>query len=161
VHRIETALDAWAEDDSVAMLVIDAAGEKAFCAGGDIAEMYATGTAGDFDYGRRFWADEYRMNAKLFNFPKPVATFLQGFTMGGGVGVGCHASHRIVCDTVPHRHAGMRDRPGAGCGRLPDPGARARSAGRIPRRDGGAHGAGDAIYAGFRRLPRALRRGRR
>jgi hypothetical protein len=46
--------------------------------------MYATGTAGDFAYGRRFWADEYRMNAKLFNFPKPVATFLQGFTMGGG-----------------------------------------------------------------------------
>jgi enoyl-CoA hydratase len=79
--------------------VIDAAGEKAFCAGGDIAEMYATGMAGDFDFGRRFWADEYRMNAKLFNFPKPVVTFLQGFTMGGGVGAGCHASHRIVCDT--------------------------------------------------------------
>ena len=83
---IERALDAWAGDDAIAMLVIDAAGEKAFCAGGDIAEMYATGSAGDFDYGRRFWADEYRMNAKLFNFPKPVATFLQGFTMGGEIG---------------------------------------------------------------------------
>jgi enoyl-CoA hydratase len=39
------------------------------------------------------------MNAKLFNFPKPVVSFLQGFTMGGGVGAGCHASHRIVCDS--------------------------------------------------------------
>jgi enoyl-CoA hydratase len=64
--RIEAALDAWASDDAVAMLVIDAEGDKAFCAGGDIAEMYATGTAGDYEYGRRFWADEYRMNAKLF-----------------------------------------------------------------------------------------------
>jgi enoyl-CoA hydratase/carnithine racemase len=44
VHRIEAALDAWAADDAVALLVIDAAGEKAFCAGGDIAEMYAAGT---------------------------------------------------------------------------------------------------------------------
>jgi enoyl-CoA hydratase/carnithine racemase len=52
---------------------------------------------GDFDYGRRFWADEYRMNAKLFNFPKPVVSFLQGFTMGGGVGVGlpCLAPDRL------------------------------------------------------------------
>jgi enoyl-CoA hydratase len=147
--RIETALDAWAEDDSVAMLVIDAAGEKAFCAGGDIAEMYATGTAGDFDYGRRFWADEYRMNAKLFNFPKPVATFLQGFTMGGGVGVGCHASHRIVCDTS---RIAM---PEVGIGLVPDVGGSlilARAPGRLGEYLGvtaARMGPGDAIYAGF------------
>jgi enoyl-CoA hydratase len=70
----------------VALIVIDAAGDKAFCAGGDIAVMYATARAGDYDYGRRFWRDEYRMNAKLAEYPKPVVSFLQGFTMGGGVG---------------------------------------------------------------------------
>ena len=50
--EIDAALKTWAEDDEVALLVIDAEGEKAFCAGGDIAEMYATGTAGDYAYGR-------------------------------------------------------------------------------------------------------------
>ena len=95
-RQIDAALIGWAGDPDVALVLIDAEGDRAFCAGGDIAEMYATGTAGDFDYGRRFWADEYRMNARLAEFPKPVASFLQGFTMGGGVGVGCHGSHRIV-----------------------------------------------------------------
>jgi enoyl-CoA hydratase len=147
--RIEAALDDWARDDDVAMLVIDAAGEKAFCAGGDIAQMYATGTAGDFGYGRRFWADEYRMNAKLFNFPKPVATFLQGFTMGGGVGVGCHASHRIVCDTS---RIAM---PECGIGLVPDVGGSlilARAPGRLGEYLGvtaARMGPGDAIFAGF------------
>jgi len=147
--RIEAALDDWAEDDGVAMLVIDGAGDKAFCAGGDIAEMYATGTAGDFDYGRRFWADEYRMNARLYNFPKPVATFLQGFTMGGGVGVGCHASHRIVCDTS---RIAM---PECGIGLVPDVGGSlilARAPGRLGEYLGvtaARMGPGDAIHAGF------------
>ena len=94
--EIENALDIWKLDDAVDVIVIDAEGEKAFCAGGDIAEMYATGKAGDFDYGRRFWRDEYRINAQIFEYPKPIASFLQGFTMGGGVGVGCHGSDRIV-----------------------------------------------------------------
>lgn len=94
---IDAALKAWLTAD-IDLLIIDAAGDKAFCAGGDIAEMYETGMAADFEYGRKFWRDEYRMNARLCEFPMPVVTFLQGFTMGGGVGVGCHASHRIVCE---------------------------------------------------------------
>ncbi|MEM6729886.1 MAG: enoyl-CoA hydratase/isomerase family protein, partial [Pseudomonadota bacterium] len=96
---IETALDAWRDDDAIALILIDAEGERAFCAGGDIAKMYETGRAGDFSYGRQFWRDEYRLNAKLATYPKPIVTFLQGFTMGGGVGIGCHASHRIVGET--------------------------------------------------------------
>ena len=96
---IENAMDAWAEDDNVLLVVIDAEGDRAFCSGGDIAELYATGTKGDFAYGRKFWADEYRLNNKIFNYPKPVVSFLQGFTMGGGVGIGCHGSHRIVGET--------------------------------------------------------------
>ncbi len=92
---IEQALDAWRDDDTVALVVIDAEGDKAFSAGGDIADLYATGKAGDFAYGRRFWRDEYRMNAKIHEYDKPIVSFLQGFTMGGGMGVGCHGSHRV------------------------------------------------------------------
>ena len=93
---IERALAAWRTDENVDLVMIDGAGERAFCAGGDLAEMYRTGKAGDFDYGRRFWRDEYRMNATIAEYPKPVIAFLHGFVMGGGVGVGCHGSHRIV-----------------------------------------------------------------
>jgi enoyl-CoA hydratase len=148
-RRIEGALADWRDDAQVALLVIDAAGEKAFCAGGDIAEMYATGTAGDYDYGRRFWADEYRMNAALFDFPKPVATFLQGFTMGGGVGVGCHGSHRIVGETS------VIAMPEVGIGLVPDVGGSlilARAPGRLGEYLGvtaARMGPGEAIHAGF------------
>ncbi|MEM9341941.1 MAG: 3-hydroxyisobutyryl-CoA hydrolase [Pseudomonadota bacterium] len=96
---IEEALDAWRMDDDVLVVVVDATGDKAFCAGGDLVEMHVQGTAGNLDYGRRFWTDEYRLNVKIAEYSKPFVTFLQGFTMGGGVGVGCHGSHRIVGDS--------------------------------------------------------------
>jgi len=148
--EIEQALLAWADDPAVALLVIDGLPcEKAFCAGGDLAQMYATGKAGDYDYGRRFWRDEYRMNAALFNFPKPVITFLHGFTMGGGVGVGCHGSHRVVCAdsriAMPETKVGL----------VPDVGGSlllARAPGRLGEFLGitaTRMGPGDAIHAGF------------
>lgn len=146
---IEAALDAWAGDEAVALVMIDAVGARAFCSGGDIQEMYDTGTAGDFDYGRRFWADEYRMNAKLFRFPKPVVTFLQGYTMGGGVGVGCHGSHRIVGETS------QIAMPECGIGLVPDVGGTlllARAPGRLGEFLGVTAtrmGPADAIYAEF------------
>ncbi len=93
---IDAALIAWSDDPAVAVVLIDGIGERAFCAGGDIAEVYRSGRAGDFDLSRGFWREEYRMNARIDEYPKPVVTFLQGYTMGGGVGLGCHASHRIV-----------------------------------------------------------------
>ncbi len=149
VRAIDSALIGWAPRDDIAMLVIDGNGERAFCAGGDIADMYATGRAGDYAYGRRYWRDEYAMNARLFNFPKPVASFLQGFTMGGGVGVGCHGSHRIVGDTS---RIAM---PECGVGLVPDVGGSlilARAPGRIGEYLGitaARMQAADAIFAGF------------
>jgi enoyl-CoA hydratase/carnithine racemase len=146
---IDRALIDWADDPEIAFLLIDGAGERAFCAGGDIAEMYATGTAGDFAYGRKFWADEYRMNARLFEFPKPVVSFLQGFTMGGGVGVGCHGSHRIVCESSKIAM------PECGIGLVPDVGGSlilARAPGRLGEYLGTTAtrmGPADAIHAGF------------
>ena len=146
---IEAALDAWRDDAAVALVLIDGAPGRAFCAGGDIAQMHRAGTEGRYDYGRRFWADEYRMNAKLFHFPKPVVTFLHGFTMGGGVGVGCHGSHRIVDATS---RIAM---PECGIGLVPDVGGSlilARAPGRLGEylaATGARMGPGDAIRAGF------------
>ncbi len=148
-REIEAALDLWADDNDVKMLVIDAEGDKAFCAGGDIADLYDRGRAGDFEYGQRFWADEYRMNAKMFEFPKPVAAFLQGFTMGGGVGVACHGSHRVVGESS------QIAMPEVGIGLVPDVGGSlilARAPGRLGEYLGltaSRLSAGDAIAAGF------------
>ena len=94
--RIEAALEGWTNEPAVKLIIFDALGDRAFCSGGDIAELYETGTRGDYAYGQTFWADEYRLNYKIFNYSKPIISFLQGFTMGGGVGIGCHGSHRIV-----------------------------------------------------------------
>ncbi len=146
---IEAALDDWRNDPDVALVIIDGAGDRAFCSGGDIAEMYASGQRGDFDYGRRFWRDEYRLNAKIFNYSKPIVTFLQGFTMGGGVGVGCHGSHRIVCESS------QIAMPECTIGLVPDIGgslilARAPGhCGEFLGLTGDRMDAGDAIYAGF------------
>ncbi|WP_226624363.1 enoyl-CoA hydratase/isomerase family protein [Alloyangia pacifica] len=145
----ERALDAWAADPDVALVILDAEGERAFCAGGDIAEMYRRGLDGDVDFGRRFWADEYRMNAKLAAYPKPIVAFMHGFIMGGGVGLGGHCSHRVVGESA---QVAM---PECGIGFVPDVGGSyllAQAPGRL-----GAHlaltaarmGPGDAIHAGF------------
>ena len=149
ITAIEGALDKWVNADEVALILIDAAGDKAFCAGGDIQEMYDTASAGDFEYGRKFWADEYRMNAKLANFPKPFIALMQGFTMGGGVGVSCHGSHRIVCETS------QIAMPECAIGLVPDVGGSlllAQAPGRLGEYLGTTTArmdAGDAIYAGF------------
>ncbi|MFV1497968.1 enoyl-CoA hydratase/isomerase family protein [Phaeobacter sp. JH20_02] len=146
---VDAALRAWATDDAVDLVVMDAEGEKAFCAGGDIAELYQTGTSGDYDYGRRFWRDEYRMNARIFEYPKPVVSFLQGFVMGGGVGLGCHGTHRIVGDST---RIAM---PEVGIGLIPDVGGSlmlALAPGRLGEYlglTGARMTAADAIYAGF------------
>ncbi len=96
---IEDALLTWRDDPAVKLVIIDAQGDKAFCAGGDIADLYAKGRAGDYAYGQKFWRDEYRLNALISEYPKPYIAFMQGFTMGGGVGISCHGSHRILCDS--------------------------------------------------------------
>ena len=86
---IEAALDGWRDDDDVALVVIDAEGDRAFCAGGDIQQLYDTGRAGDFAYGRRFWADEYRLNAKIARYPKPYVALKVGpYTAGDDVDYG-------------------------------------------------------------------------
>jgi len=146
---IRAALDGWRDDPAVKLVIIDAEGDRAFCAGGDIAAVYHGGRAGDHGIGQRFFADEYRMNATIKDYPKPIVAFMQGFVMGGGVGIGGHASHRIVGDTT---QVAM---PETGIGLIPDVGGTwllARAPGRIGEYlglTGARMGAGDAIHAGF------------
>jgi enoyl-CoA hydratase/carnithine racemase len=146
--KIEAAIDDWRGAD-VDLVMIDAVGDRAFCSGGDIADMYRSGLEGDLEYGRRFWRDEYRLNAKLFEYCKPIVSFLQGFTMGGGVGVGCHASHRIVGESS------QIAMPECGIGLVPDVGGSlmlARCAGHLGEYlglTGARMNAADAILAGF------------
>jgi enoyl-CoA hydratase len=95
VRLAQAALDAWADDPAVRTVVIDGAGERGLCAGGDIVAIYADARAGgtaSIDY----WADEYRLDATIADHPKPVVAFMDGIVMGGGVGISTHASHRIV-----------------------------------------------------------------
>ncbi|MBN9675001.1 enoyl-CoA hydratase/isomerase family protein [Salipiger bermudensis] len=147
--EIESALDAWRDDDSVALVILDAEGEKAFCAGGDIAEIYRAGLKGEFDAGRTFWRDEYRMNAKLSEYPKPIVSFLHGFVMGGGVGLGGHVSHRVIGESA------QIAMPECGIGFVPDVGGSlllARAPGRLGAYLGltaARMGPGDALHAGF------------
>ncbi len=146
---IENCLLDWANDDEIKLLILRANGDRAFCAGGDISDIYWKAKDGDFKFGQTFWRDEYRMNALMFEFPKPVVSFLQGFTMGGGVGIGCHGSHRIVCETS------QISMPEVGIGLVPDVGGSlilANAPGRLGEylgTTGARMNADDAILAGF------------
>ncbi len=148
-RALHGALDDWRDDDRVALVIIDAQGERAFCAGGDIAAVYRAALQGDHGVGRAFFRDEYYMNAAIADYPKPVVAFMQGFVMGGGVGVGGHARHRIVGATT------QMAMPEAGIGLVPDVGGTwllARAPGRIGEYlalTGARMGPGDAIHAGF------------
>ncbi len=149
LRAIEAAIDEWAGDDEVALVMIDAEGDRAFAAGGDIVDLYNTGRAGDFGFGQRFWAFEYRLNAKIHEYPKPFVAFMHGFVMGGGVGVSALGSHRIATDGT------LVAMPEAGIGLVPDVGGSkilADAPGRCGEYLGSTAtrmGPADAIYAGF------------
>ncbi|MEM8951113.1 MAG: enoyl-CoA hydratase/isomerase family protein [Pseudomonadota bacterium] len=149
MQMIDESLRRWAEDDAVAMVVIDAEGERAFCAGGDIAALYRRTQAGDLAFSRDFWRDEYRMNARIANYPKPYIALMDGITMGGGVGLSAHGSHRIVTE---RSKIAM---PECAIGLIPDVGGTfllSRAPGRLGEflgLTGARMGAADAIHAGF------------
>ncbi|WP_411956689.1 3-hydroxyisobutyryl-CoA hydrolase [Paracoccus homiensis] len=146
---LKAALDMWRDDPAVSLVIIDAEGDRAFCAGGDIAAVYQAGLKGDHQVGRDFFRDEYLMNATIADYPKPIVAFMQGFVMGGGVGIGGHAGHRIVGDTT---RIAM---PESNIGLIPDVGGTwllSRAPGRIGEYlalTAGRMGPGDAIHAGF------------
>lgn len=95
-QALDARLRAWRNDPAVAAVLIRGAGERAFCAGGDIRWLYQVLCSEGVAAAVRFYAVEYPMNARLHHFPKPYVALLDGITMGGGVGVSAHGSHRIV-----------------------------------------------------------------
>lgn len=146
--EMEKALLAWRDDAAIDTVVVRATGERAFCAGGDIAWLYETGQDSP-EPGRQFWRDEYRLNALIKNYPKPYVALMNGITMGGGVGVSAHGSHRVVTENT------MVAMPEVSIGFLPDVGgtfllSRARGVtGRYLGLTGARMNAADAIFAGF------------
>jgi enoyl-CoA hydratase len=110
------ALLAWRVDPAVTAILIDHAGPRGFCAGGDI-RMLAQSGAGDGAAARRFFATEYRLDALIEAYPKPVIAVMDGVTMGGGVGISLPARYRIATERT--RFA----MPETGIGLFPDVGA--------------------------------------
>ena len=138
----------WATDPSVGAVLLDGAGERAFCAGGDIRALYDAAEAGS-PLPAQFWSTEYRLNVLIARYPKPVIAIMDGVVMGGGVGLSAHASHRVVTE----RSAVAM--PEVGIGFFPDVGASfilARSPGHTGTHlalTGDRISAADAIYCGL------------
>ncbi|MFZ5609304.1 MAG: enoyl-CoA hydratase/isomerase family protein [Pseudomonadota bacterium] len=112
---LRARLAAWAAEDDVKTVVIEGAGEKAFCAGGDVIALYESGKAGTPAW-ERFFADEYRMNAAIGAFAKPYVALLDGIVMGGGVGVSVHGGYRVATERT------LFSMPETGIGLIPDVG---------------------------------------
>ncbi|WP_083706247.1 enoyl-CoA hydratase/isomerase family protein [Arthrobacter sp. QXT-31] len=148
VAAILEQLTAWADDDSVATVLVQGAGDRGLCAGGDIVAIYRDILAGG-DETARFWADEYRMNSLIARFPKPYVAFMDGLVLGGGVGISAHGSLRIVTERT---RSGM---PETTIGFVPDVGGTlllSRSPGETGTHAAltGAHLSGaDALFLGL------------
>jgi len=101
VDALQAQLDAWRDDDAIAAVFIEGAGEKAFCAGGDVQALHRSATqtpGGPCEYAENFFAREYRMNYTLHTYPKPLVCWGHGIVMGGGLGVMAGCSHRVVTE---------------------------------------------------------------
>lgn len=142
-------LHAWRDDDAVSVVVIDGAGDRGLCAGGDVRALRESAIQGRIDEAISFFRTEYAVNAMIAEYPKPVVAFADGITMGGGIGIAGHATIRIVTETsklaMPETRIGL----------TPDVGGSlllARAPGRIGEYlglTGGVMDAADAIFSGF------------
>jgi enoyl-CoA hydratase len=148
IRDIDKALDAFEADPAVAVILLEGAGERGLCAGGDIRTLYESSKVGG-DLGKILWREEYLLNARIAKFPKPYVAFMDGIVMGGGVGLSAHGRHRVVTDRT------RLAMPEVGLGFFPDVGGTwllARSPGEIGTYfglTGQTMNGPDAIYAGF------------
>ncbi len=146
IHRLAERLGAWSEDETVAAVLVRGEG-RAFAAGGDIRRLYEAGRSGD-SYTERFFRDEYTLNRQIFHYPKPYVALIDGVTMGGGVGLSVHGSHRVATENT------VFAMPETGIGFFPDVGGTwflPRLPGRIGlylALTGARLGGADCLYAG-------------
>lgn len=144
---MKKALDEWSRDPTVTAVAVRGAGERAFCAGGDIRSLYESGRAGT-SYARAFYRDEYRLDATIKHFPKPYIALIQGIVMGGGVGISVHGTFRIADETTTFAM------PETGIGLFPDVGGSyflPRCVGEVGMYlalTGARLGLADSLYAG-------------
>ncbi len=117
VRLMAATLDRWERDGSVDRVVIRGAGDRAFCAGGDIRRLYDLGRAGDHDAQLTFWREEYQLDRRIKTYPKPIVALVDGIAMGGGVGLAINAAHRVVGERF------VFAMPEVGIGFFPDVGA--------------------------------------
>ena len=112
---ITKVLQDWAVDPEIGAILVDGAGDRAFCAGGDVILLHDSGKAGD-DRAERFWRTEYALNELIKTYPKPYIALIDGFVMGGGVGLSVHGRLRIAGDKT------LFAMPETGIGYFPDVG---------------------------------------
>ncbi|OFB40351.1 3-hydroxyisobutyryl-CoA hydrolase [Mycolicibacterium sp. (ex Dasyatis americana)] len=148
VAGISEALHAWEHDASVHTVLLTGSGERGLCAGGDVVALYHSAREGG-DAARKFWYDEYLLNAYIGSYPKPYVALMDGIVMGGGVGVASHGSVRIATDTT------KMAMPEVGIGFIPDVGGTyllSRAPGRLGLHaalTGAPFSGADAIAMGF------------
>jgi enoyl-CoA hydratase len=145
---VRAYLRTWANDQAVGVVLIDGAGERGLCAGGDLRALYDGAKAKD-SLPEKFWATEYRLDVLIARYPKPVVALMDGTVMGGGVGISAHAAHRVATE---RSSIAM---PEVSIGYFPDVGASfvlARAPGQAGTHlalTGERIGAADAIYCGL------------
>lgn len=149
VHLLDAALDGWEDHPDVGMVLLDGAGERGFCAGGDVRILADLVRSGRPEEAAVFFRAEYALDARIAEFPVPVVAIADGITMGGGIGLAGHAAVRIVTErsklAMPETRIGF----------TPDVGGTwllARAPGRLGEYlalTGASMDAADALYAGF------------
>ncbi len=97
VRTMTRALLEWRSDDDIRIVMIDHAGGRGFCAGGDVVTI-AKDTPQGGTAGRDFFFEEYRLNHLMYTYPKPGVVFMDGIVMGGGVGIACPCRYRVVTE---------------------------------------------------------------
>lgn len=148
-QTISQALTAWQDDPTICLVVLQGAGERAFCAGGDVVSLRNAICSGDLAYCDEFFREEYALDLQIHRYAKPILALGHGVVMGGGMGVFVGASHRVVTETS------RLAMPEISIGLYPDVGASwflARMPGRLGLFVGltGTHlNAADALFSGL------------
>ncbi len=149
VHRLQRTLDDWRDDADVEFVLIDGAGGRGLCAGGDVRLLREQILSGRLAEVAGFFRAEYLLNATIAEYPKPVVALADGITMGGGVGVACHTSVRIVTErsrlAMPETRIGFTADVGGSWLLAHAPGR----LGEYLALTGETMDAADAIHAGF------------
>src|SRR5258708_6449586 len=147
-REVDKALDQFESDPAVGLILLEGAGDRGLCAGGDIRALYESSQVSG-DLGKILWREEYILNARIAKFPKPYVAFMDGIVMGGGVGLSAHGRHRGVTERT------KLAMPEVGLGFFPDVGGTwllSRSPGEIGTYfglTGQTMNGPDAIYARF------------